>query len=69
MRKLYKHISLISWKSLSICADERKRSSRRTALTGLRLVPSVTVFSKLNDKIDSDFLQIFLFAFHYDICK
>jgi len=35
----------------SIYPNERTRSSRCTALTGLRFVPSVTVFSKLNDRI------------------
>ena len=49
--------------SLLICANERKRSSRRTALTGLRFVPSVTVFAQLKDRLDSDFLQSFV-----DIC-
>jgi len=30
------------------------------ALTGLMFAPSVTMFSWLNDRIDSDFLQFFL---------
>jgi len=30
------------------------------ALTGLMFAPSVIVFSELNDRIDSAFLQIFL---------
>jgi len=31
--------------SFSICVNERKHSSRRTPLIGLRFVPSETVFS------------------------
>jgi len=30
---------------IHLSANEKKRSSRRTALIGLRFVPSVTVFS------------------------
>jgi len=39
------------------------------ALTGLMFAASVIMFSLLNDRIDSDFLQFFTFAFHYGISK
>jgi len=38
-------------------------------LTGLTFALSVIVFSQPKDRIDSDFLQFFTFAFHYDISK
>jgi len=40
------------------------------ALTGLMFAVLVIMLSKLNDRLDSNFLQIyFTFAFHYDIYK
>jgi len=43
-RKIYVSTERMIYKRNSLNANERKRSSRRMALIGLRFVPSVTVF-------------------------
>jgi len=35
-------------------------------LTGIMFAPSVIMFRYLNDRIDSAYLQMFSFAFHYE---
>ena len=50
---------LSSWQSLSICAYERKRLSRRKCFGRPQVCSWVIMFSQLNDRIDSDFLQFF----------
>jgi len=45
-RKIYVSTERMLFKQNSLNANERKRSSRRIALIGLRFVPSVTVFHK-----------------------
>jgi len=45
VRTLYKHISLQLMAKFINLRYERKRSSRRTGLTGLMFAPSVLLFS------------------------